>query len=57
MQENEITGIVLDTCIKINKELGPGLLESVYEKILIYELKSMKLKVKSQVPIPVFWKE
>lgn len=38
MQENEITGMILDCCIRIHRELGPGLFESVYEEILTYEL-------------------
>jgi hypothetical protein len=36
--ENEIAEIIIDCAVKIHKEIGPGLLESVYEKILAYEL-------------------
>ena len=53
MHENEISKIVLDLCIKIHKELGPGLLESVYESILCYELEKVGLKFHAQVVIPV----
>ena len=35
---NNITGQILDSCIKIHNELGPGLFESVYEEVLMYEL-------------------
>jgi GxxExxY protein len=40
MTENEIAKIVVDLCGKIHKTLGPGLLESVYEAALVYELKN-----------------
>jgi GxxExxY protein len=56
MTENEIAKIIVDTCYKIHVELGPGLLESVYEEILYFELVSLGLDVKRQEPIPVFWK-
>ena len=55
MQENELTKIVIDLCIKIHKALGPGLLESVYEEILIYELKKIGIIVARQVGIPVHY--
>jgi GxxExxY protein len=38
MTENELSKIVVDLCVKIHRTLGPGLLESVYEKVLCYEL-------------------
>ena len=37
MTENEISKIILDAAIAVHKELGPGLLESVYEIVLAYE--------------------
>ena len=55
MNENEISGIVVDVAIKIHKDLGPGLLESVYQRILAYELRKAGLKVETEVPIPVRW--
>ena len=57
MTENEIAKIIVNTCYDIHVELGPGLLESVYEEILTYELQNQGLKVDRQKPIPVFWKE
>ena len=56
MTENEISRIIIGKSIEIHKELGPGLLESVYEKILAYELINEGLFVKTQVPLPVFYK-
>jgi GxxExxY protein len=38
MNVNLITGYILDSCIKIHKELGPGLFETVYEKVLMQDL-------------------
>ncbi len=57
MRDNELTGVVVDKCIHIHKDLGPGLFESVYEEILIYELKRVGISCKQQVPIPVIWKD
>lgn len=45
---DEITGMVVDAAIKIHCEFGPGLLESVYEKILLAELEERGLKVECQ---------
>ncbi len=39
----------------IHRRLGPGLLESVYQRILVYELRKVGLTVKKEVPIPVEW--
>jgi GxxExxY protein len=55
MEENEITFIVRGCIFKVYHALGPGLLESVYEAALIFELNEKGLKVASQVPIPVIY--
>jgi GxxExxY protein len=57
MTENELSKIVVDICYKIHTKLGPGLLESVYEAILYYELNKLGLKVQKQKPLPVYWEE
>ena len=57
MTENELSKIIVDTCYRIHFELGPGLFESVYEKILQFELKQKGLTVSQQQAIPVIWKE
>jgi GxxExxY protein len=57
MSENQISKIIVDVCYKLHVRLGPGLLESVYETILYYELTAQGLKVERQRPIPVFWNE
>ncbi len=48
---DEISAIVVDECIAIHRELGPGLFESVYESILAGRLEKRGLKVVRQVPI------
>ena len=57
MNENAITGTIINCCYNIHKDLGPGLFESVYEEILTYELISKNLKVDRQIGMPVEWKE
>jgi GxxExxY protein len=41
--------------IKVHKELGPGLLESIYETCMVYELKRSGFKVKQQMEVPVIY--
>jgi GxxExxY protein len=53
MTENEISAIVVDICYKMHVKLGPGLLESVYEAILYYELTKRGLIVERQKTLPV----
>ena len=55
METNEITGQIVDAAIQIHKALGPGLLETVYEEVLAYELNKRGLLAERQVPIPVFY--
>ena len=52
---NQITGDILNACIKIHTKLGPGLLESVYENILKYELEKLGYIVEQQKSIPVIY--
>jgi GxxExxY protein len=57
MNENELSAIVVDICYKMHVKLGPGLLESVYEAILYYELTKKGLFVERQKTLPVIWDE
>ena len=57
MTENEVARIIVDACYRIHSGLGPGLLESVYEAVLVRELSAAGLKVQRQVAIPVQWKD
>ena len=56
MTENEIAKLIVDASIQIHKELGPGLLETVYEVLLKHELESRDLNVNRQIPIPINYK-
>jgi GxxExxY protein len=56
MTENELGTIIVDSAIAVHRELGPGLLESVYEAALTYELRTRGLKAERQVPIPIKYK-
>ena len=57
MTENELAQIVVDTAFHIHKNTGPGLLESVYETILYYELRKRGLDVTRQKSIPIVYQE
>jgi len=50
---NDLSGIVIDECIRIHRELGPGLLESVYETVLAGALQRRGLKVERQKPVDI----
>ncbi len=56
MTENEIGTIVVDSAIAVHRELGPGLLETVYEVVLAQELKERSLKVDRQIPVAIDYK-
>ncbi len=53
MTENEIGRIVVDTAVHLHQELGPGLLESVYESVLSRLLTKRGLRVRRQAGIPI----
>lgn len=55
MTENEVATIIVNKAYNIHVQLGPGLLESVYEEIMFYELEKEGLYVERQKSLPVFW--
>ena len=57
MNENELSKIIVDCCFKIHSKLGPGLLESVYEEVLAYELRKNGLSFTRQETVPVVYDE
>ncbi|CAN5740698.1 GxxExxY protein [soil metagenome] len=57
MTENEISKIIVDAAFKIHITFGPGLLESVYETVLAYELEKRGCQVIRQQAIPVIYEE
>ena len=57
LKEEKLTGEIIGAAIEVHRILGPGLLESVYEECLAYELKLRGLSCERQVPLPVRYKE
>ena len=57
MTENEISYQIRGAIYEVYKTLGPGLLESVYEEALVYELKQRGLTVERQKSVPVQYKD
>jgi GxxExxY protein len=55
MRENEVSGEVVDAAYKIHTQLGPGLLESVYESVMAYELRKRGMKFERQKPISIVY--
>jgi GxxExxY protein len=55
MNENEISYIVRKCIFNVYNKLGPGLLEIVYQKILIYELEENGLTIKSELLLPILY--
>ncbi|ACL73464.1 conserved hypothetical protein [Thioalkalivibrio sulfidiphilus HL-EbGr7] len=53
MTENQIGDYVVEVAIQVHRDLGPGLMESVYETVLEYELCGLGLRVERQVPIAI----
>jgi GxxExxY protein len=54
-RENELSRIVLDAAFQVHSALGPGLLESAYEKRLAYELGKQGISTSSQVELPIIY--
>ena len=57
MNIEQIARKIVNSAIKVHKALGPGLLESVYQKCLTYELDKAGLNVKCEVLLPVQYEE
>lgn len=57
MEENAVGKDIVDAAILIHRELGPGMLESVYEVVLASELEHRGLHVERQVPVPIVFRQ
>ena len=57
MTENELSNIIIGQAINVHSQLGPGLLESVYEECLTYKLIKSGISVERQKPIPLIFEE
>jgi GxxExxY protein len=55
--ENDLSYVIRGACFKVYNTLGPGLLESVYESALAYELEKEGCEIQTQVPFPVIYEE
>ncbi len=55
MQLNYLSSQIIQAAINVHKELGPGLLESVYKVCMVIELGNMEIKLLSEVPLPIFY--
>ena len=57
MTENELSGIVFESGLRIHRALGPGLLENAYEECLYYELQESGISIEKQKALPLIYKE
>ena len=57
MDENQISYKIIGAAIELHKKLGPGLLKSVYENSLAYDLRELGFDVKQQLPMPFVYKD
>jgi len=53
MKTNDIADVILDSAFLLHRELGPGLLERVYETVLARDVQERGLRVECQLPIPI----
>jgi len=56
MELNEVSSQIIQAAIAVHKELGPGLLESVYQSCIVIELENMGVRVKAQVALPIVYR-
>ncbi|MCF7762665.1 MAG: GxxExxY protein [Verrucomicrobia bacterium] len=57
MNENDLTRLIIGCAIEVHKELGPGLVESIYEEALCYELTQAGLRFRRQEKVPIHYKD
>lgn len=55
LRENAIAKKIVDSAYRVHSALGPGLLESVYHKVLVFELSRRGMSVESQVRVPIVY--
>ena len=56
MRINHLSSKIIGAAINVHKELGPGLLESVYQSCMMIELGNMNMKVQAELSLPVFFR-
>jgi GxxExxY protein len=55
MEIDQLTGTVIELCIKIHSKIGPGCFEKVYEELLHYELQKRNISVERQLLLPIYY--
>ena len=55
MEINELSSKIIKAAITVHKELGPGLLESVYQACMVIECNKLKLGIQAEVPLPIYY--
>ncbi len=55
-RSNQLAEHIIGSAIEVHRQLGPGLLESIYEKAMVIELANRGFKIQQQVLVPVFYK-
>ena len=55
MEANQITALIVDSCIKIHTAIGPGCYERVYEELLYFELNKRNLYLERQLTMPILY--
>jgi GxxExxY protein len=53
---NQLSSDIIAAAIEVHKQMGPGLLESIYEQCFVFELKERGLKAESQIHLPLIYK-
>jgi GxxExxY protein len=53
---NQLSSVILDAAITVHKEMGPGLLEAVYQQCMVKELRNRQVNVNTMVQVPLFYK-
>jgi GxxExxY protein len=55
LEFEDLTGKIIGAAIEVHRQLGPGFIESIYENMLVYELRKRGLKVEQQLEVPVIY--
>jgi GxxExxY protein len=53
---NQLSSTILDAAITVHKEMGPGLLEAVYQHCMVKELRTRQVNVNTMVTVPLYYK-
>jgi GxxExxY protein len=56
MKLNQLSSLIIKAAINVHKELGPGLLESVYHSCMVIELNNLDIEVQSEVALPIYFR-